>query len=131
MLGDGAEIRATKDQWLPSKRNFRVDNDHRYAGRVERVEELFIPSTKTWDESKIRGMFTETDASAILALRVPQRHVSDRLAWTLSIDGIFSVKTGYQHWLNRSGDLSECVSQSGGWKRIWKLKVPHKMKVFL
>lgn len=53
MVGNGANIITTRDLWLFNKENFRVEDDHRYAGRNERVEELFISNTKTWNEIKI------------------------------------------------------------------------------
>lgn len=75
-------------------------------------------------------MFTVTDAAAILATFVPQRLVGDRIAWSKSNDGLYNVKTGYQCWREKCSNL-EPIPQFGGSKRIWKLLVPHKMKVFL
>lgn len=75
-------------------------------------------------------MFTATGDAAILETFVLQRLMDDRISWSKSNDGLYSVKTKYQCWRESCGDNLGSVPQSGGWKRIWKLLVPHKMKVF-
>lgn len=122
---------ATGDPWLRLKHEFCVENDHMYAGRGERVADLFYPGTKMWDVGRVRDMFTVTEAEAILATFVPQRLVGDRIAWSKSNDGLYSVKTGYQYWREKCSESLGSIPQSGGWKKIWKLLIPHKMKVFL
>lgn len=131
ILGNGDDIVATRDPWLRLKQNFCVENDQKYVGREEKVAELFYADTKSWDVKKIRGLFTATDANAILATFVPQRLVGDRIAWSKSNDGLYSVKTRYRYWQERSSVNLGAIPNSDGWKKIWKLPVPHKMKVFL
>ena len=41
-----------------------------------------------------------------------------------------SVKMGYQLWHAQHVDTGD-VTQSNGWKKLWKLDVPHKVKVFM
>lgn len=102
-----------------------------YVGREEKVADLFYVGTNSWDVGRVRGLFTTIDADAILATFVPQRLVGDRIAWAKSNDGLYDVKTGYQYWQGRNNSSLGTVPQSGGWKRIWRLPLPHKMKVFL
>lgn len=72
----------------------------------------------------------EEDANAILAIPIPQRDVADRVVWTGSKNGVYNVKSGYHYWFNlRYGTVS--VPQSVGWKRVWHLKIPQKVKVFI
>lgn len=54
MVGDGRDIVATKDRWLRTKSNFRVDDLHVYEGRNERVSTLFCPGSKTLDFEKVQ-----------------------------------------------------------------------------
>ncbi|KAL8114291.1 hypothetical protein AgCh_021226 [Apium graveolens] len=63
-------------------------------GRSECVKSLFIPGTKIWDERKVKQLFMMVDAKAILATRVPQHEVEDRIVWSSSKDGIYTVKSG-------------------------------------
>ncbi|KAL8133721.1 hypothetical protein AgCh_008966 [Apium graveolens] len=86
--------------------------------------------TKLWNESKIIDMFSATYAIAILAISVPQRDVGDRVAWSRSKNGLYDVKTGYQLWHDQHiGD--NLVPRSSGWSRLWKLHVPHKIKILM
>ncbi|KAL8105033.1 hypothetical protein AgCh_028992 [Apium graveolens] len=131
ILGNGVDIVATRDPWLRSKQDFCVEDDHMYVGREEKVANLFYAGTNSWDVGRVRGLFTAIDADAILATFVPQRLVGDRIARAKSNDGLYDVKTGYQYWQGRNNSSLGTVPQSGGWKRIWRLPLPHKMKVFL
>ena len=42
--------------------------------------------------------FSIDDAKAILATRVPQQSVGDRVACSRSKDGLYMVKSGYRMW---------------------------------
>ncbi|XP_074336668.1 uncharacterized protein LOC141673834 [Apium graveolens] len=130
VVGDGRSVTATRDPWLAQKPNFRVDNLQMYEGRQEKVATLFYPDSKTWDPVRVRESFSSGDALAILATNVPQRQVEDRIVWSKSIDGIYSVKTGYYVWQNLYAGDSGCA-QSEGWRRIWRLSIPHKVKIFV
>lgn len=130
VIGDGEHIVAVKDPWLKAKKDYCVDNLHIYDGRNEFVSSLFRPGTKMWDESKVRDMFSAADATAILAIQVPQHDVGDRVAWSRSKNGSYDVKTGYQFWYDQH--IGEnLVPQSGGWSRLWKLNIPQKIKIFI
>lgn len=45
-------------------------------------------------------------------------------------DGKYSVKTGYKFWHDNYNECSQ-IQNSGGWKKLWQLQVPHKVRVFL
>lgn len=75
-------------------------------------------------------MFSTVDASAILATRVPSHVTCDRIAWSITKDGQYDVKTGYRFWYENN-IVTAVSSQSSGWSRIWRLILPHKMKIFL
>ncbi|XP_074352364.1 uncharacterized protein LOC141691531 [Apium graveolens] len=128
VVGDGRSTVATKDLWLAQKFDFRVDNLKMYEGREEKVATLFYPNSKTWDPERVHSVFIYGDATAILATNVPQRQVEDRIVWAKSLDRIYSVKTGYYFWQNLYAADSNCA-QSEGWKRIWRLSIPHKVKI--
>lgn len=46
VLGNGEDIVATKDPWLRQKRDFKVEQSHRYEGRTEVVSSLFNTNAK-------------------------------------------------------------------------------------
>lgn len=130
VVGNGEDVIATKDRWLREKTGFCVEDFHGYAGRTEHVNSFFYPGTKTWDEGRVRQMFTTVDANAILATRVPQHDVEDRIVWSSSKDGIYTAKAGYKYWHDRNVDDS-AIPQSNGWHKVWQLALPHKFKIFV
>lgn len=130
VLGNGGDIVATKDQWLRSKGDFRVEQSHRYEGRTELVSSLFNANSKSWNVGLINSMFEGVDVAAILSTSIPQREVKDRVAWTGTSNGIYSAKSGYNFWFERMVGVDH-VPQHQGWSKVWRLSLPHKVKIFI
>lgn len=61
---------------------------------------------------------------------MPQRSVVDRIVWSKSIDGLYNVKTGYRVWHDQFAGNFGCT-QSGGWSCLWRLSIPHNIKIFI
>ncbi|KAK1379138.1 hypothetical protein POM88_025882 [Heracleum sosnowskyi] len=97
--------------------------------RSEKVCEFFRPNTKEWDEDRVRQTFTSIDVVEIMGTRIPQGQFNDRLAWVSSNDGLYIVKNGYKFWQTRHMSVSN-VLQSNGWKRLWRLNLPLKVKSY-
>ncbi|KAL8125616.1 hypothetical protein AgCh_013043 [Apium graveolens] len=53
----------------------------------------------------------------------------DRIAWMASNTGEYTVKTGYQFWSAQFPGNADSNS-STGWNKLWKLRVPHKIRTF-
>lgn len=80
------------DPWLHKKHDFMVDEVGRERSRDFKVCQLFKPNLLVWDVEKVHRMFSSTDAAIILHTRIPQRDISDRLAWVFNKDGFFQNK---------------------------------------
>ncbi|KAL8094028.1 hypothetical protein AgCh_035786 [Apium graveolens] len=130
VLGDGNNINIFSDKWLRGKLDYRVENHHVNSARGDKVKEYFRSNTKQWDVTKVQQTFHELDADCILKTRIPQNQVNDRIAWMHTVDGFYTAKFRYHFWYERHSDRGIEV-ESNGWKRLWKLQVPHKMKYFL
>ncbi|XP_074374230.1 uncharacterized protein LOC141714621 [Apium graveolens] len=61
---------------------------------------------KQWDVGRIKAHFLENNAKAIITVPLPQREVKNMVVWVESTDG-------------------------EGWKKIWRLALPHIFKIFL
>ncbi|XP_074373526.1 uncharacterized protein LOC141713854 [Apium graveolens] len=81
ILGDGKSIRCTRDPWLVSKSDFKVDQSRTYDNNNLVVADLFQPNDRAWDRNKVSEMFSSADAAAVLSTRIPSLPVVDRLAW--------------------------------------------------
>lgn len=129
VLRDGKSIHIYSDRWLRGKENFCVDQDGS-SERSTKVCDLFLNDSRKWDEHKVRSSFNNIDVAAILATRIPQNNTRDRITWVHYNNGQYSVKTGYHKWQqNHLGGVD--IQQSDGWGKIWRLCIPHKVKVFL
>ena len=114
VIGDGKEVVAVQDPWLRRKPDYRVENNHMYQGRDEKVADLFLPGTKQWNTDLIQAQFCSEDANAILSTPIPQGPVQDRIAWPMSANGHYDVKSGYRIWSNRR-NRPAAVIESTGW----------------
>lgn len=70
------------------------------------------------------------DVQCILKTRIPQNQIHDRISWLHTNNGCYSAKSGYHFWFNRHHDNIEADSNQG-WRKLWKLQVPHKARFFL
>ena len=110
--------------------DFRVEDNHLNFLRDEKVCSYFHPESRVWDVHKVEHDFHADDSKLILQTRIPQIDVEDRLAWTGSHKGDYTVKSGYKHW-EKCNASSEDIIDSPGWTKLWNLQLPHKIRVFL
>lgn len=131
VVGDGKSIKMVGDRWIRAKEDYCVDM-RQVVGEVSNsyVCEFFLENMKAWNIDKLNYHFCEEDVAAIVKTRIPQRYTVDRLAWTHSKDGRYTVKSGYFQWCQHHL-VEDNIQQSRGWSVIWKLEIPHKTKVFL
>ncbi|XP_074378321.1 uncharacterized protein LOC141719854 [Apium graveolens] len=130
ILGDGRDINAIRDPWLQNKDDFCVSQSIDYGCNQVQVSSFFRTDDRSWEADKVMSFFTEDDARLILAVRIPQNPTVDRLAWSRTTNGQYTVKTGYQLW-HDSNIGPGSVYQSNGWSKLWRLNLPHKIKIFL
>lgn len=119
ILGDGRDIRIFHDPWLRGKTDYRVEDSHLNSIRNESVSCYFRPQINEWDVHKVQRDFHEDDVRLILQTKIPQTMARDRIAWMVSSNGIYSVKTGYEFWASQFPD--DTGSSSKGWSKLWKL----------
>lgn len=94
------------------------------------MAQLFQPNAREWNNTKVADMFSGDDATLILSTHIPPLPVADRLAWARTTNDKYSVKTGYQMWRAKNIGTGSVV-QLNGWSKLWKLELPHKIKLFL
>ena len=130
-IGDGQTTNIWHDRWIPNHFDgtpLVVPDDP----QLTTVSELITPSG-AWNEEMIKHTFADIDAHAILS--TPIRGTGqDIWGWEPEKHGCYSVRSAYrivynEHWqqaeqgrASASGDIS--------WRRIWRLCVPLKVRVF-
>ena len=75
------------------------------------------------------------EASMILAIPLSRRQPSDCVSWSCTPSGNFSTSSAYKLLAavasSDRASSSNQASQSGFWKRLWKMQVPNKIKHFV
>ncbi|KAM2632785.1 hypothetical protein EV1_023480 [Malus domestica] len=138
-VGDGESINIRKDPWLPTPTTF-------LANPLDSLEEIKVrdlidPISKSWKEEVISAGFNRDEARKILSIPLSKSGCLDRLVWHYTVNGDYSVKTGYGVAMNlmENGALgrkgrgapSEHRKNKLIWKMIWTLQVPNKIKFFI
>lgn len=88
--------------------------------------------TKQWDCAKIDHLFLPFEAAKIKSIPICITNQVDYIIWPRCRDGLYSVKTGYQllcelDTQNRALG-SDMTSGRVFWRRLWKVRVPNKIK---
>nr|POF25158.1 putative ribonuclease h protein [Quercus suber] len=86
------------------------------------------------EEEAIAGR-SMNQASRIRAIPLCWTNQEDILIWPACKDENYSTKRGYQlfckYEISGAASSSDSLEQSLFWKRIWKLHIPNKIKMFL
>ena len=135
-VGPGDTINIWNDNWIPGIRSMKP-LVHLENSLVQHVDELFLPGTRTWDEDLVRQSFIPSDANEILKIRPGLRMDEDTLAWSHEKFGMYTVRSAYRLLKEEqiqleASKLNEPNSSDGSWiwKRLWKLKIPPKIRIF-
>ena len=136
-IGDGSTTNIWRDRWLPD--GVGLKPLCRKEGAVaEQVSELLSPDGQSWDETALEQNLIPLDAAA--ARRIPLgRSTVDFWAWSGERHGLYLVRSGYRLLAEAEAQQRDCLqgrathSNNSGdprWKKLWKCKVPPKVRVF-
>ncbi|KAM1759921.1 hypothetical protein ACFX12_002853 [Malus domestica] len=105
------------------------------------VRDLIDPVSKSWKEEVISAGFNQDEVRQILSILLSKSGCCDKLVWHYTVNGDYSVKTGYGVAMNLMengalgrkgrGARSEHCTNNLVWKQIWRLQVPNKIKFFI
>jgi hypothetical protein len=133
-VGNGAQIRAWRDPWIPREVNHRPRSD-RGRCRYRWVADFLMPDG-TWNVNRVQLYFSPEDAEEILKIETSRRNESDFVAWYPEKRGIFTVRSAYRLALNRvmqernwGASSTRPDGERPDWNVIWKSPVPPKVKL--
>ncbi|KAF7817649.1 uncharacterized protein G2W53_031618 [Senna tora] len=132
LVGSGENINMWFDRWICSNENiWPVGN----AQLDLKVKDLIIEGERRWDETKVMQLVNSNVARLIFATPIKEAG-PDKMVWPFTVDGSYSVKTGYHCAIKDVTSLEEGSSSSGSedakiWNVIWKAKVQPKIKNFI
>lgn len=95
-----------------------------------KVQELMILGCREWDVELISDMFLEKNIKVILSIPLREDLSPDVWVWNHSKNCIYSIKSGY--WVAVQLSSIACnPGNSDSWRKLWKLQIPPKLKIFL
>ncbi|XP_026397067.1 uncharacterized protein LOC113291789 [Papaver somniferum] len=94
------------------------------------ISDLFIHGTRDWNVHLVYYLFSPESAESILAITILDIG-TDNLIWMPDRKGQFSVKSACNVISSHSNaNTGAQVVPSQVWKALWKVKLPHKIKLF-
>ncbi|KAL5838662.1 hypothetical protein ACOSQ3_015831 [Xanthoceras sorbifolium] len=120
-VGNGKDIRAFQDPWIPRASTFKPFS----IAPVEdfKVASLISPSSHSWNLAKLDQVFVAADRDSILEIPLSLGDCADSLIWHFDKTGEYSEK------LSLSGSSSS--PDSKWWLALWNLNIPPKIKIFI
>jgi hypothetical protein len=136
--GSSQSISIWEDCWLPNSATMRP------MGRLKETDLVMVNELLTasndWNEPLIRGIFFAPDVDSILSIPLRSTGGDDWLAWTKEKSGIYTVRSAYKSLIearqseearnNKGYAVSSSENDTDLWRRLWKLPVVPKVRVF-
>ena len=94
-LGNGEHIRVWKDSWLLGEPSSTPRGPGESTFPSLKVQNLFIPTTTSWNLPLLSSLFHHEDVQRIMRLRPSITGSEDRLYWRYNKTGSYTVKSGY------------------------------------
>jgi hypothetical protein len=135
-IGDGAQVNIWEDAWIPTSPSRKLVIPHGNT-LLTKAAKIIDPNTGLWDENLVREFFWEVDVNRIIEIPIAPPGMDDFIAWHHTINGFFTVRSAYHvEWDYRFGRQERRALGVGRseislvWKKLWKLSIPAKVKIF-
>ncbi|KAK6124897.1 hypothetical protein DH2020_041358 [Rehmannia glutinosa] len=132
-LGNGQCIQVQGDKWIGATKSGKLCGTTSNIQPGLKVVNLIDVDRKHWRVEEVYRIFGK-DAECIIKMHISPRLPPDRIIWTYSKSGHYTVKSA-NHVLRRKMSQQLAVpstsSQNNAWKHLWNLCVPPKIKHFL
>lgn len=127
-VGNGQSLPILNVPWLPDVNDPYVHSTSE-AIMNEKVSSLMVMGESNWDVDLIHDLFDDRDAALILSIPL-NNSTADNWYWKGEKLGIYSVKSAYLI-LQETSSIGQDDENSGFWRKLWNLKIPPKIKIFL
>ena len=133
IVGNGRSLKIWSSRWLPRPGSFRPILGSLDADDDLSVADFIDTEAGCWREELVCQTFLPINVDIILQIPLCTSWPDDKLIWHYSADGVFSVRSAYH--LLRSKLRPDIPSSSSGlgqalWKRVWRLNVPPRIRLF-
>ncbi|XP_057452127.1 uncharacterized protein LOC130743933 [Lotus japonicus] len=120
-IGNGKRINLWTDNWLPGGAPTLFRQDVVDELNIQVVSDLLEPDTSRWHSELVEHIFHPGTARRIMGVPLATQARDDFLCWPFTMDGRYSVKTGY-HFVCTAweGDVASSSSQTSLSKQQWQ-----------
>jgi hypothetical protein len=134
-IGNGASVHIWGDKWISGSLSHMVQSPCRVLAEDAKVGELVDGSTCGWNSALVHEIFHEQEAALICNIPLSRYSQPDRIIWSPTTSGDFSVKSAYHLDMeSKAKAKGECSRPGQGnvvWQYLWNMQVPNSTKVFL
>jgi hypothetical protein len=135
-VSSGASISVWNDAWLPCPTTYKVITPIRVLNEDATVDSLIDDNLMTWKVNLLKEIFLPRDVDVIKQIPLSLRNPCDKLIWTGTTNGKFSVKSAYYLLLGEANSSSGSTSSGGSldrhlWSNIWSSQVQPKIRLFM
>ncbi|XP_075633713.1 uncharacterized protein LOC142606215 [Castanea sativa] len=129
-VGNGESIKVFVDKWIPNYPSNRLLHPVHEGEEDWRVSDLIDLDLHGWRRDAIMATFNREDAEVICKIPLSHRRVADVVVWLHNKEGAYTVKSRYHVARKVLREWAESSTGAGQqlWKKLWKIRVPNKMK---
>lgn len=106
-VGNGSDIKAWGDRWIPSPVTYMVQSLRVLLDEDAQVANLIDQDTKTWNGDLIATIFHEDEAKVIKGIPLSPLQLWDRLIWRCTPIGVFLVRSAYHMEMEKATCMYE------------------------
>lgn len=131
-VNNGESIRVWGEKWLPTSSTYTAISPRLFLQADTRVSELIEESTASWKTSIVDALFLSHEAQTIKSIPLSSRLPADRLVWTETLNGLFSVSSCYKlaSYRRIRVRVRRVTTFVEFWRKLWHLPIPHKIRHF-
>ena len=119
-VGNGASIRIYHDDWLPNAHSRKVISPPDFFGNDAQVLVLIDHNKRCWIEEVVDNTFLPHEVALIKAIPLSLEDCEDKLFWSRSSNGVYSVKSGYKLIIESEMKDNPTTSNLSLTKKVWK-----------
>ncbi|XP_026443079.1 uncharacterized protein LOC113342926 [Papaver somniferum] len=128
---DGSTIDVGKGQWFGDySQDVNLQNLSMQATNFK-VSDFIDHPNRSWRQDTLSQLFTSTQISQIMDIRIPPQPAVDKLRWYLTTSGNFSVSSTYNAIIKLHSSQVVTRQQEQMWLLIWHLAIPFKCHMFI
>ena len=121
---------------MPIPPSHKVITPRLFLHADTRVADLLDSEKGEWRTEVIDTVFLPHEADSIKSIPISARLPPDKLIWSETPNGLFTVRSAYKLAVNllslpNKGATSDASKVRSFWRRIWSIPVPHKIRHFM